>query len=93
MNSPDRHPFEVSAHSVHLALIDADVRPIIAERFLGVVQAAGAIPVSVVGDLCRLLSMTLTNLRGSVPWSSHVAIQAKSLDRSCRSGSVRYYSL
>jgi hypothetical protein len=51
-DEPDRHPLEVSTHSVHLSLINADLGTVVVEGLLGVAETAEAVAVAVVGDLC-----------------------------------------
>ncbi len=55
-DSPYRHPLEVSSNSIHLALVNADAWPIVAERLLGVVQAAETVPVPVIGYFYPFIS-------------------------------------
>ena len=49
---PDGHPLEVRPHGVHLPLVDADRRAVVAERLLGVVEVRESVTVPVVRDLC-----------------------------------------
>lgn len=46
----DGHPLEVSTHSVHLPLVDANAA-VVDERLFSVVQAGAAVSVAVVADL------------------------------------------
>lgn len=49
-DKPKRHPLKVRPDGVHLALVDADLRAVIAERFFCVVETAETVSVAVVGD-------------------------------------------
>ena len=55
-NTPYRHPLEVGSNSIHLALINANTWPVVAERLFGVVESAKSVPVSIVRYLCMLVS-------------------------------------
>src|SRR5690606_37908936 len=58
-NGKRLHPFEVGPHSVDLSGINGYPEAIVAERLLGVVEAAEAIPVRIVRDLWFRVSVVL----------------------------------
>lgn len=76
-DKPKRHPLKVRSDGVHLALVDADLRAVIAEGFFCVVEMAETVPIPIVGDFYIISEVCYQTKYMVIPWSSQTGIQAK----------------